>query len=522
MSKDLSATIDPFAPTALDEETELRALARALQFSEGFKLIFVRCNQAQQRQKIIAALQTELPGFKVQEIHLTEPVTNLLDELRVRIASPSPDALFVSGLEYSLPTASDAHATPVVANLNASRNSFPGVVPCPLVLWIPEYVLNAIMLGAPDFFSIRSGVYFFASTPGDTSDLATSLTAGDEWMASSLSASEKQERIDAIKSLLADYESLPSDQRDYKTECGLHNRLGTLFSIVGLYPVAQQHYKQSLSLAKMLKDPTWEGIALVGLANIFKAQGGWTEAEQAYQQALAISREAGKHTDEAIVLNNLGYLYGAQRRLAEAEDFFQQSLSIFREAGDRSGESFVLIGLGNIYGLQKRSEEAVDCFQRGLNISREFGVRYNELYALGGLGTAYWKQGRVAEAKASYQQSIDIARTIGDAVIEGLNLYNLGDLYKQEGQLAEAENCYLQSLAIRREVGDNIGWGETLQRLAFLRVQRRDLEGALDLVRQAAEAFKAFGDAQKLAAAQKLLETLESVAEELRKAEAEE
>lgn len=159
MSADNFAETNPFEANVLDEQTELRAMTRALSFAEGFSLIFGRCNQSDQRKRLIAEIKKELPEFKVQEIHFKEPVPHLLDALRERLVDDSPDAVFVSGLEYSLPVAAEAHLTPFVANLNASRNSFPSVIHCPIVIWTPEYVLTAIIRGAPDFFSIRSGVY---------------------------------------------------------------------------------------------------------------------------------------------------------------------------------------------------------------------------------------------------------------------------------------------------------------------------------------------------------------------------
>lgn len=217
----------PFNPTALDEETELRALARALEYSEGFKLIFVRCNQ-QQRERLADKLQKRLPQLKIQKIHFGEPVPHLLDALRDRLATTTQDPVFVSGIEYSLPVAAEAHATQFVANLNASRNSFPQVINCPLVLWIPEYVLNAITIGAPDFFSIRSGVYFFAATLGEAVVAARAMMIGDEWGMADLTLAEKHERIAAIISLLNDYDALPFDHNNDRIKALLHSRRRSL------------------------------------------------------------------------------------------------------------------------------------------------------------------------------------------------------------------------------------------------------------------------------------------------------
>src|SRR2546421_12738778 len=105
---DVETAIDPFTPAALDEETELRALAQALRLAQGFKLIFVRCNQPEQRQRLMAEVRRRLPEMSVQEIHLGDPVPHLLEALRERVEQPAPDAVFVSGPEYSLPVAAAA------------------------------------------------------------------------------------------------------------------------------------------------------------------------------------------------------------------------------------------------------------------------------------------------------------------------------------------------------------------------------------------------------------------------------
>src|SRR5205823_625443 len=125
-------------------------------------------------------------------------------------------------LEYSLPIAADAEKTEFIANLNAARNSFPQIIPCALVLFVPEYVLAAIAHGAPDFFSIRSGVYFFAATPSETADIFTSLNSEKTATIEDMPLQEKQARITAIQNLLADYEALPFNQRDISAEMRLN------------------------------------------------------------------------------------------------------------------------------------------------------------------------------------------------------------------------------------------------------------------------------------------------------------
>jgi tetratricopeptide (TPR) repeat protein len=512
MSDHPFAVVDPFDPAAPDEETEWRALARALRLADRFTLLFARCNLHDQRQRLIAALRTERPELAVQEIHFSEPITHLLDALRERLRPPLPGAVFVSGLEYSLPTATDAHATPFVANLNAARNSFPLVVPCPLVLWVPEYVLTAIMRGAPDFFSIRSGVYYFAAMPGETIHLIESMTAGEAWTVANLPLAEKQERIAAIESLLADYQALPPAQRDRRAEARLLTRLGTLYDTLGRWVEAKDCYQRSLAIFQEVGDRVGEGQSLDNLGIVYEVQGRWAEAEAAYQQSLAIWREIGNRVGEGRSLNNLGHVHYQWRRWAEAEQYYQQSLEIFREVGDRVGRGQILNNLGNLYHQWRRWAEAEQYYQQSLEIFREVGDHVGEGATLANLGVVYHHRGRQYEAKSALRRSRRLLG-VGDRIGKGQTLYNRGIFYKQQGQWMEAETAYQQSLEIFREVGDRISEGTTLKDLAELREAQGDIVGALEFVRQAVAVLEATEDAQTLGEVRELVAKWEGLTE---------
>ncbi len=451
MSADTLSQDDPFSPTALDEATELRALSQALRLAQGFKLIFVRCNQANQRQALISKLRGELPSLRIQEIQSTEPLVHLLDALRELIQEPPPNVLFVYGLEYSLPTAAEAHETPFVANLNASRNSFPEVLNCPLVLWVPEYVLNAIMLGAPDFFSIRSGVYFFAAGPGETVELADNLTVGGGWMLLNLTPAEKGERIRAIKSLLSDYEALPVERRDEKTEMRLRLRLANLLLLLGSYHSARLYYEQLLEQARGLGDRANEAAAYGGLGLIHYHTGEPSQAETCFQRALEISREVQDRFNEAMSLRNLGNIYDALENWDKAREAYQQSLEILREIGSPAEEGIALRNLGNTFLRDSRLSEAEKCFERSVEIAHEIGDRNGEANTLLSLGVAYDGQGRLLEAENAFNQSLELGRQLGDYSAEWRVLNNLSLLREQQGDLSGALDFHRRVVEILQE-----------------------------------------------------------------------
>jgi tetratricopeptide (TPR) repeat protein len=465
----LTLTDNPLDPTLLDEETELRALARSLQFAEGFKLIFVRCNQPQHRQRLIETLRAKQPGLNIRQLTLDKPITHLLDFLRASPAEPQADAVFISGIEYSLPVAAEAHATPFVANLNAARNSFPRVVSSPLVLWVPEYVLSAFMLGAPDFFSVRSGVYYFAATPGETVETANALTAGTTFATDNLSLAEKQERVEAIRSLLEDYEALPNGQRDLNTEKRLHSRLDTLLFGLGMYDSAKLHNERVLDIARQTDDKFGEGAALNNFGMIFYQYGQWDEAIVMYEQALQIAKRFEYLEGEMKSLGNLANVYCQQQRWEEAKRICEQCIEICRTLEDRAGEG----------------------------------------WQFGNLALVLDQKGEFAAAEEAYRRSVEISRGIGDQSNETRVLINLGAMYAKQGRLSEAENSYRQSLETACRIGMRDDEWRALFNLALLHNTQGNLKGAIELQRQAVEVLKKMDDVRNLTHAQEVLTVLE-------------
>lgn len=452
MNDEASPTIDPFSPAVLDEATELRALSRALQLARGFKLLFVRCNQADQRRDLIEKLHSEMPSLNIQEIQFKEPIAHLLDALREKTQQPVPDVLFVYGLEYSLPSAADAHLTPLVANLNASRNSFPDGLKLPLVLWVPEYVLRAIMLGAPDFFSIRSGVYFFASNVTETSGLAEALTADNESVLGNLTREEREERVKAIEGLLADYQSLPYDKRDPDSELRLRLRLAnTLFSL-GSMGVAKVQYQQLLNQAKDLGNRKYENIAIGSLGLIADGEGSWREAESYFERSLETARQIKDRDAEATSLNNLGKIYINQARFEEAEKAFKQTLEIASEMRDRVEEARALTNMGVVLVRQNKLSEAETHFQRSLKIAREIEQKDIESKTLLFLGILYSAEGRFAEAQKRLEEGLEIAAQLGELTDQSLFAYRLSLLHELQGDLKRAIDFIKCSIEVLRKI----------------------------------------------------------------------
>ncbi|ETX07831.1 MAG: hypothetical protein ETSY2_08915, partial [Candidatus Entotheonella gemina] len=338
MIADLFNTGDPFELAALDELDELKVLTRALTLAEGFALFLVSCNQPYQRQQLIDKLKCYEPQMTIQHIEFDEPIHHLLHALPPRLMEPRPDAVFVSGLEHSLPTVPDAHSSIFVANLNATRDSFSGLLHCPLVLWIPEYVLLAIWRGAPDFFSVCSEYYYFVSAQNEMTILSHVTTLNEIREINNLLVDEKWERIKSVKALLSNYYSLPSKQRDYQTENRLSIQLAQVYYKLGDCQSALETNNQALLLSRQIFDRDSEAYVLTNLATIYLTLRKNNKALKYYNQALTIYRESYNRKEEAYILENLGVVYLSLGRLDEAIEYhwiYKVSVEIVTEKLER-------------------------------------------------------------------------------------------------------------------------------------------------------------------------------------------
>lgn len=438
MSNEVATIIDPFTPITPDEEAELRALVNALKMADGFKLIFVRCNQPDQRRRLIESIKHQLPELNFQHIELRERTDHLLDTMRAHLAERQTDAIFVSGLEHSLPSSAEAASSPLIANLNASRNTFRSAFNKPVVMWVAEYVLTAIIRGAPDFFSIRSGVYFFAASSDEAITLAQSLTGGAEWTIDSLSISEKQERIRAIENLLADYESMPIDQRNNMALARLHTRLASIFEGIGSYDASLAQAEKAFKIFQQLGDQEGMANSLNQIGMIHQRQGKYESALEKYEQSLRISEELGSKEGAAISIHQIGTIHQERDEYESALEKYEQSLKIEEELQNKEGVAYSLHQIGMIHQQQGEYESALEKYEQSLKMARDIGNRAGMAMSLHHIGLVYQVRGEYESALEKYEQSLRIKEEIGNQAGIAASRGQIGKVFTLVGRYSEA------------------------------------------------------------------------------------
>lgn len=186
----------------IDNDSILDQIERVIRWGDEFQLAFVKCNHSAQRETLRHSLLDRLHDQRVLEIALEKPIVSLLDEIRPLWNPEQPPVVVcVYGLEHSL--REQGQNSPVLGRLNHDRDLLRQSIPAALLVWLPDFALDYVARGAPDFWAWRSGVYEFQTD--NTLWQMESIEAfsnHDAVSLSSLSLKDKQKEITQLEGLL--------------------------------------------------------------------------------------------------------------------------------------------------------------------------------------------------------------------------------------------------------------------------------------------------------------------------------
>jgi tetratricopeptide (TPR) repeat protein len=445
-----------------EQEVELKALGRATHFAEGFALLFACCNSIPLRTKLIQEFRSQNPDLNVLEVSVTEPVDNLLDVLRDRLQEQAPDAVFVFGFELWMDSTESAEHSALVANLNATRDALPDAVPCPLVLWLPEYILVAIQRAAPDLFSVHSGLYTFVDPDILKLSLAASTVTSDyEESLAALPYEEKLSRIGALQDVLAAYGELPPDERELLVEVRLLDSLGRLLHAVGRSEDAEAVLRRVLDIRQVVQKPDAPAViaAQINLGTILIGQGRYAEAKQLYERALQLAetRSGPESVDAAIVLTSLAGMYDLQHDYQAGELAYRRAISIIEKLDDHKANLWTAYALDNLAGILRKLgklDEAEAACRRAISLYEHILPSTHPRLAssLAGLAGAAYARGDVAGAEELYVKSLEnLQRALGPThPTVAATLGDFGGLRFAQGRYIDARELIERAIEIQK------------------------------------------------------------------------
>ena len=322
---------NPFAERPGKEGDELEALARALGFANGFSLVLARVSTLSHARRLEQNLseRLNLDMFRLYRLELTEPIDNLLLRLREIVEQACPSAISVSGLEHSFPDGGIPYQAPLALHLNAARNSFYAAVPCPLLIWAQDKVISALAHGAPDFFSIRSGVYSFTEEDEDFTALLAHIQSEQD-----LSPAILRHMSDRMNSL-----SSRADRAvDLRLEAEIYWHLGSGYRTLGpdYFSIAEENIEQALLLAEKNSLPDVACKARLTLGGIALERRRPSIAAEHFSKVADQSRQANLPREECLALIGWAGVLEATGDLLTAVELYDRALRRARDISDQA------------------------------------------------------------------------------------------------------------------------------------------------------------------------------------------
>lgn len=535
----------------------LDRLVRSIDLAEGFTLFIARCNIPVLRRDLIQAATGQLAALGVEVIEVVfedEPV-NVRARLRtalettveppeavsVELPVPAPSlavaepqanyavmpkrVVFIVGLEAGIPY--DQPNSRVLAELNLGRDLFPRDVPCPLVIWLPDYAVTAVARHAPDFWAWRSGVFEFETGEIDGRAAFEQYIWRDQpWYAlTNLTPEARLLRRRQLESLLDDYRGMPNALPATRERAAIFGDLGDVCSASQDSHTAIAYYERALAVHQQLGEPRREAALLNRLGSVYAQRGDHNKALEYYEKAMSAFRHVEDRRGEAAVLNGLAGVYvdlssqhlrfksydyplpivthgwdqdgdavaletleatcaaladdsaelrQAVRHSSQAASYSRQALRLLRETND--SHEFALTEL-NIAWLEDTSSDLDQALAHWDSLLRyvlasidwlEAGKPHDKLPVLQEDRTASDIVTDRGSALASYEMALSDLHAVGDRRGEAIALKNIGGVYSALGDKRKALDVYEQAVDLARQIGDR--WLESMGRSSIARI----------------------------------------------------
>jgi predicted ATPase/DNA-binding winged helix-turn-helix (wHTH) protein len=148
---------------------------------------------------------------------------------------------------------------------------------------------------------------------------------------------------------------------------------GQYDSLMGRYGDAQRFLKESLAIARELRDKQRIAHALQPLGLACLGEGNLAQARSHLEEALALARELGNKRELAAALCVLGQLYRIEGALDEAEPLYEDALVLARELGDQESLAIGLLNLAMVAICRCSEERAREMLLEATSIASAIG-----------------------------------------------------------------------------------------------------------------------------------------------------
>lgn len=462
---------------------QLTRLLRALEWSDGFKLVLVVANAGPVRDEVLrrlAARGRALPGRELNLVQLRRD-ERLYARLKSSAADRRPRIVIVTGLDEER---EDAQVVDEFGELNLHRDELPELVPGPLVLVLSERSAGRLLETAPDLYSWRSYIAPFApgleSVTAQVRGHGSSETPGDaaevERLTAVVDAIRDRRPIDAASLASALLRRAREARRLYR------------------YAEASLDANEALALFEKLGAAEGRADALFWLGDIALARSDHESARRRFDEALPLYEEAGVLLGRANCIQRLGDIALERSDHDGARQRFEEALRLFGQVGEVLGRANCIQRLGDIALARSDHDGARRRYEEALSLYDKFGDVLGQANCIMSLGNIALRRSDHDDARQRYEEALRRYDQLGDVLGRANCIINLGEIALRRSDYDGARRRYEEALPLYGQVDDMLGRANCIHRLGDIAQRRSDHDGARRHYEEALPLYRQVGD----------------------------
>ena len=214
------------------------------------------------------------------------------------------------------------------------------------------------------------------------------------------------------------------------------NLKGACYWLKGEYDNGLETLKESLKIAKDLKNDALEAWIYNNYGSIYRDLGDLSNASKYFQWALEINEDLNDELSQAAILTNISNIHFDLYDYDNALEYAIRCLEIFIKYDDQKRLIGIYHTLGNIYFKQEDFDNALIHFKNSLKLTEANTIGY--MLANSGIGKVYFKFKNYDRARFYLNQALTQAEVLSN--IEGLIIseFYLGRVNFDEGSFENA------------------------------------------------------------------------------------
>ena len=182
---------------------------------------------------------------------------------------------------------------------------------------------------------------------------------------------------------------------------------------------------------------------------------GLTELALAdFESILAGMTDESEAPRKALVLEAVARLQSEVERWSEALSSHQKALQIHERSKDSTGQARELMGIGAIHRKKKDFGSAREAYDKAMALFSAEEDRAGQAACLNNIALLEWDEGRLGASEKRFKESVGLAHTVKDQLGEARGLENLAELTRAQFRYTESMDMLREAAEAFRRAGE--------------------------------------------------------------------